>query len=108
MFGLPASLRSLITPIEGKVLAYIDYAQQEFFIAAVLSNDPNMIEAYQSGDPYLAFAKLAGAVPADATKETHSRVRQLFKSCVLGVQYGLGAESLGVKIGKHTLCKGTA
>ena len=51
------------------------YAQQELFIAAVLSNDPNMIEAYQSGDPYLAFAKLAGAVPADATKETHGNHR---------------------------------
>jgi DNA polymerase I-like protein with 3'-5' exonuclease and polymerase domains len=92
----------LIKPTEGKVLAYIYYAQQEFFIAAVLSNDPNMIEAYKSGDPYLAFAKLAGAVPVDATKETHGNMRQLFKSCVLGVQYGLGAESLGFKIGKPT------
>ena len=102
MFGLPASLRSLIKSAEGKVFAYIDYAQQEFFIAAVISKDPNMIESYNSGDPYLAFAKLAGAVPADATKETHGSVRQLFKSCVLGVQYGLGAESLGFKIGKPT------
>jgi hypothetical protein len=85
MFGLPASLRSLIKSNKGKVLEYIDYAQQEFFIAAVLSNDPNMIEAYKSGDPYLAFAKLAGAVPEDATKETHGSVRQLFKSCVLDV-----------------------
>lgn len=100
MFGLPASLRNLIKPKEGTVLAYIDYSQQEFFIAAVLSKDPNMIEAYKSGDPYLAFAKLAGAAPADATKETHGGVRKLFKSCVLGVQYGLGAESLGLKIGK--------
>ena len=51
MFGLPACLRSLIKPKEGKVLAYIDYSQQEFYIAAVLSNDPNMIEAYKSRDP---------------------------------------------------------
>ena len=77
MFGLPASLTSLIKPTEGKVLAYVDYAQQELFIAAVLSNDPNMIEAHTSGDPYLAFAKLAGVVPEDATKETHGSVRQL-------------------------------
>jgi DNA polymerase-1 len=55
----------------------------------------------RSGDHDRAFAKLAGAVPADATKETHGNVRQLFKSCVLGVQYGLGAE-LGFKIGKPT------
>ena len=50
-----------------------------------------MIEAYKSGAPYLAFAKLAGSIPADATKETHGNMRQLFKSCVLGVQYSLGA-----------------
>jgi len=53
MFELPACLRSLIKTNEGKVLAYIDYAQQEFFIAAVLSNDPNMIEAYKSGDIHI-------------------------------------------------------
>jgi DNA polymerase I len=51
MFGLPACLRCLIKPTEGKILAYIDYSQQEFFIAAVLSDDPNMIDAYKSGDP---------------------------------------------------------
>ncbi len=30
-----------------------------------------MMEAYQSGDPYLKFAKMAGAVPENATKQTH-------------------------------------
>lgn len=51
IFGLTASLRSLIKPEEGEVPAYIDYSQQEFFIAAVLSNDPNMIEAYRAVIP---------------------------------------------------------
>ncbi|MHB8102217.1 MAG: DNA polymerase [Methanosarcina sp.] len=102
MFGLPACLRSLIKPEAGKVLAYIDYSQQEFFVAATLSGDEAMKTAYKSGDPYLAFAKLAGAAPENATKSTHAEVRKLFKSCVLGVQYGLGAESLGYKIEKST------
>mgnify|MGYP001368765292 CR=1 FL=1 len=102
MFGLPACLRSLIKPEKGTVLAYIDYSQQEFFIAAVLSKDQAMRDAYYSGDPYLAFAKLAGAAPENATKHTHKDVRKLFKSCVLGVQYGLGPESLAVNIGKST------
>jgi DNA polymerase I len=100
MFGLPASLRSLIKPEQGKVLAYIDYSQQEFFVAAVLSNDKNMIDAYRSEDPYLAFAKLAGVVPENATKKSHPVERGLFKICVLGVQYGLGAGALALKIGK--------
>ena len=55
--------------------------QQEFGIAAALSGDPLMMEAYRSGDPYLAFAKQAGAAPPDATKATHKAVRDQFKAC---------------------------
>ena len=75
-------------------------------IAAALSDDPNMIEAYLSGDAYLAFAKQAHAVPENATKETHRSVRDQFKQCVLGVQYGIGDAALGVRIGqlpKHSV-----
>ncbi len=100
IFGPAVWLRSLIQPEPGKVLAYIDYEQQEFCIAAVLSKDPEMKLAYDSGDPYLAFAKLAGAVPPEATKETHGTTRDLFKQCVLGVQYGMGQESLAFNIGR--------
>lgn len=102
MFGPAVWLRSLIKPEEGKVLAYVDYSQQEFFIAAALSNDLEMKSAYETGDPYLAFAKQAGAVPLEATKATHKAVRDLFKACVLGVQYGMGQESLALRIGKST------
>ena len=70
IFGPSAWLRGLIRPSPGWGLAYIDWSQQEFGIAAALSGDPLMIQAYLSGDPYLAFAIQAGAVPADATKET--------------------------------------
>lgn len=59
-----------------------------------------MAEAYRSGDPYLAFAKQAGAVPQHATKQSHKRERALFKGCTLGVQYGMGAESLAASIGE--------
>ena len=83
-------LRGLIKPPPGHGVAYIDWSQQEFGIAAALSGDANMLAAYQSGDPYLAFAKQAGAVPQDATKQSHSAQRDLFKACVLAVQYGMG------------------
>jgi len=59
-----------------------------------------MQEAYTSGDPYLAFAKQAGAVPLDATKQTHGAERERFKACVLAVQYGMGDESLARRIGQ--------
>lgn len=102
MFGPAVWLRSLIKPEKGKVLAYVDYSQQEFMIAAALSNDPEMKAAYTTGDPYLTFAKQAGAVPRDAKKESHPEIRDLFKQCVLGVQYGMGPESLALRIGKST------
>ncbi len=102
IFGPAVWLRSLIKPEKGKVLAHIDYSQQEFCIAAALSKDPEMKAAYESGDPYLAFAKQARAVPQEATKSTHKAARDLFKACVLGVQYGMGPDSLALRIGKST------
>ncbi|MBL7186844.1 MAG: DNA polymerase I [Phycisphaerae bacterium] len=98
IFGLPAWLRGLIKPDAGRALAYVDWEQQEFGIAAALSGDEAMIAAYESGDPYLAFAKQAKAVPADATKQSHTRQRDLFKICALAVQYGMGETSLASAI----------
>jgi len=100
IFGPAVWLRGLIRPEPGWGLAYIDWSQQEFGIAAALSGDQAMSDAYVSGDPYLAFAGQAGAVPPDATKASHSEIREQFKACVLAVQYGMGADALAVKIGQ--------
>jgi len=100
IFGPAVWLRSLIRPQPGYGLAYIDWSQQEFGIAATLSGDPAMIAAYESGDPYLAFAKQAGVIPPDGTKGTHGWIREQYKACVLAVQYGMGAEALAVRVGK--------
>lgn len=100
IFGPAVWLRGLIAPDPGWALAYVDWSQQEFGIAAALSGDPAMIAAYESGDPYLTFAKQAGAVPAEATKVTHGPIREQYKACVLAVQYGMGADSLAARIGQ--------
>jgi DNA polymerase I len=100
IFGPARWLRGLIKPPPRHGIAYIDWQQQEFGIAAALSGDPLMMEAYRSGDPYLAFAKQAGAAPSHSTKTTHKAVREHFKACVLAVQYGMGAEALGQRIGQ--------
>jgi len=98
IFGPSAWVRFLIRPAPGMALAYIDYAQQEFAAAAALSGDQAMLAAYNSGDPYLAFARMAGAVPEGATKKTHAAERDRFKICALAVQYGMGAESLAASL----------
>ena len=100
IFGPAVWLRSLIKPTAGQALAYIDYEQQEFALAAALSGDEAMMEAYRSGDPYLAFARQANAVPCDATKQSHQTERERFKVCALAVQYGMGAASLAEKLGE--------
>jgi hypothetical protein len=100
IFGPAVWLRGLIQPGPGRAVAYVDWEQQEFGIAAALSGDPAMMEAYRSGDPYLAFARQAGAVPADATKKSHGPTRDLFKAAVLAVQYGMGEVSLAQRIGQ--------
>jgi hypothetical protein len=100
IFGPAVWLRGLIQPGPGRAVAYVDWEQQEFGIAAALSGDKAMMAAYQSGDPYLAFARQAGAVPADATKKSHGPTRDLFKAAVLAVQYGMGEVSLAQRIGQ--------
>jgi hypothetical protein len=100
IFGPAVWLRGLIRPEPGYGLAYIDWSQQEFGIAAALSGDSLMMDAYKSGDPYLTFAKQARAVPLDATKETRGIEREQFKACALAVQYGMGGISLAARMGQ--------
>jgi hypothetical protein len=99
IFGPAAWLRGLIRPEPGWGMAYVDWEQQEFGIAAVLSGDAAMMDAYGSGDPYLRFAVQAGAAPPHATKRSHKRVREMYKQAALAVQYGMGAESLAGRVG---------
>jgi DNA polymerase family A len=103
IFGPSVWLRGLIKPPPGFAIAYIDWKQQEFGIAAALSSDQAMLAAYRSGDPYLAFAKQAGAVPSDATGTSHKSQRELFKQCALAVQYGMEEKSLALRIGQPVI-----
>lgn len=99
LFGPSVWLRGLIRPAPGWSVAYTDWSQQEWGIAAALSGDSQMISAYVSGDPYLTFAIQAGAAPKDATKISHKAVRERFKAAALAVQYGMGAASLAQRVG---------
>ena len=100
IFGPSVWLRSSIKPPPGYGVAYIDWEQQEFGIAADLSGDRAMQAAYLSGDPYLEFAKQAGAVPPGATKRSHPNERELFKQCALAVTYGMEADGLARRLGQ--------
>jgi len=76
----------------------VDYEQQEFVIGAVLANDDVMLEAYESGDPYLSLGKRSGFIPQEADK-SHP-LRGVFKTVCLMVQYGAGTESMARQMKK--------
>jgi hypothetical protein len=107
IFSPAVWLRSLIKPEPGRAVAYVDYSSMEFLIAAALSeghcgpNNP-MLDMYQSGDPYLSFAKRVNAAPAWATKNSHEELRDRYKVGLLAIQYGIQAESLAIRIGTST------
>jgi hypothetical protein len=100
IYGPSCWMRGLIRPAPDRGLAYVDWSQQEFAIGAALSGDKTMQAAYSSEDKdtYLAFAKQAGAIPPEGTKDTHSEIRDLYKTCVLGIGYGMESKSLALRI----------
>jgi len=95
--------RSLIKPPPGFGVAYGDYKCMEIGIEAYLSGDTALQTAYQSDDVYLGFAKLAGAVPPDATKESHPHERDLYKTVMLGIGFGMEERSLALRIDQPSL-----
>jgi DNA polymerase I-like protein with 3'-5' exonuclease and polymerase domains len=94
IFSKSVAFRSLVLPDPGWAVGYVDWSAQEIGIASVLSGDANMRRAYTSGDCYLEFAKQAGAIPTDATKETHREVREVFKTVMLAVNYCMAEKAL--------------
>jgi DNA polymerase family A len=99
IFGQAKWYRNLIKPEQGFSLAYFDYEQQEFAIAAVLSKDEAMKQAYLTEnpltgkcDPYMAMVLMTGFEPTAAN-------RRLFKTCTLGIQYGSGPRRLARQLG---------
>jgi DNA polymerase I len=99
IFGPAKWLRFLITPPPGRALVHRDYSQQEVQIAAVLSRDAALLKACESGDVYLGMAKQLALAPPNATAETHPELRSMFKTVVLGIQYGLQGRSLATRTG---------
>jgi hypothetical protein len=100
VFGPAKWLRFLITPPPGRALIHRDYCQQEVRIAAVWSGDAALLRACESGDVYLGIAEQLGFVRESMSAAELEAVRTLFKTVVLGIQYGLGPRSLAIRTGR--------
>lgn len=102
IFLKPAWVRSMVQPKPGKAIGDYDWSSEEFFLSALVSKDKKMIEAYKSGDVYLAFAKMIGMVPQTATKQSHKYERDVCKSLVLGLSYLMTEYGLAHKLTEDT------
>jgi hypothetical protein len=95
LWGLPHTMRSFMrvtTP--GTAIAQVDYGNEEVGIAAALSRDPALIADYRSGDPYRQFAAAALGITNPTALQRH-----VYKACVLGRIYGMGAGTLARNLG---------
>jgi hypothetical protein len=97
IMGFPKPYRCLIQPPKGYALGVIDFASQEFGIAAALSGDEAMKTDYKREDPYLAFGQAAYGITT--FPDDGGLMRKKCKESVLGGMYGLGAEGLAYKHG---------
>ena len=93
ILNMAGCFRPFIKATDKASIVTIDYEQQEFGIAAKLTEDPEMIKAYWTEDPYSTLGKQAGIIPKDAKGKDHPK-RQAFKTVCLMTQYGAGVQSM--------------
>lgn len=98
----PAWQRSIVHPPKEKMIVGVDYASQEFLLGGLLSGDKKMIDAYRSGDVYLAYGKEIGVIPKDGTKKTHKHERDMQKPVILGWQYWITGWGLSTQLKEQT------
>jgi hypothetical protein len=106
LFNAHASVRSFMVFAPGKTGVYLDWRTQEVGIAAALSGDPALIEAYRRGDVYHSLALTCGLTndpDAKRWKREHPEMRQRMKALQLGLNYGMGVASLARGLDRHPL-----
>ena len=94
---LGRELRRYFLPADGDVLIDADYSQIELRLLAHVSDDENMIRAFNAGvDIHTTTASAVFGVPE---KEVTPEMRKRAKAVNFGIMYGIGAFSLADDIG---------
>jgi DNA polymerase I len=91
--------RNLVAPMPGWALAYLDYAAQEFFIVAVLADDRQAIHDYLTGDVYTTWGRTLGLIPDGPEPKVKGAVRDMLKTAVLALIYGIQPGTLALYLG---------
>jgi DNA polymerase I len=106
LYNSHASVRSFMMFPQDKIGAYLDWRTQEVGVAATMSGDQALIEAYRGGDVYHALARLCGLTKEPDPKRwkrEHKTERDRMKALQLGINYGMGVPSLARGLNRHPL-----
>jgi DNA polymerase-1 len=105
--GLGKVFRPLIVPDPGRGLGEVDWSQIEVGVAAAVYGDQALVTKFNSGDVYSAMAQdLYGdrlsaedrGLPGAEFKRKHKALRDLMKTCTLGIIYGLTPHGLALRL----------
>jgi len=91
---LGRAIRKAFIAAPGKVLLSADYSQIELRVAAVLSKDPGMIEAFKKNRDI--HKETAAAIFGVSENEVTSEMRRQAKVVNFGILYGMSAYGLSV------------
>jgi DNA polymerase I len=104
LYNAHAGMRGFMVFPPDKIGVYLDWRTQEVAIAAALSGDRALIDAYASGDIYHKFA-LACGMTSDPDrkhwKDNNLAMRQRMKTLQLAVNYGMSVPSLAKGLDRH-------
>ena len=84
--------RKLFSAPAGRILVVADYGQIELRVAALISGDESMLEAYANGEDL--HRKTAAAIAGVPLKEVTPEQRQAAKAVNFGLLYGQGPKGL--------------
>ena len=90
-------IRSAFTPDEGTVFLSADYSQIELVVLADVSQDPGLMEAFNTGtDVHRYTASMIFSRPVD---EITDHERRIAKTINFGIMYGMSAFRLSNELG---------
>ena len=94
------AIRKAFVADKGYTFVSIDYSQIELRIAAILSEDSNMIEIFKEGED--VHAGVASRVFGVKIDEVTSDMRRKAKVINFGILYGMGVNALRANLGEGT------
>jgi DNA polymerase I len=105
-YNTHAGMRSFMVFPRDTIGAYLDWRTQEVGVAAALSSDTALMDAYRGGDVYHALALVLGFTndPDPVSwKKSNPEMRNRMKRLQLAINYGMGVPSLARGLDRHPL-----